>query len=125
MARLARVTSPLTIFTIATVLGVLTGLQAYNYIALTAEHQQPLNVLLGLNLTYWWSWALLVPAVLWISRQYRFERETWRQAALLHILGVVVITAAHVALATSSRGVVLKALTDRPLGPPDRGLDFQ
>ena len=125
MARLARVTSPLTIFTITTVLGVLTGLQAYNYIALTAEHKQPLNVLLGLNLTYWWSWALLVPAVLWISRQYRFERETWRQAALLHILGVVVITAAHVALATSSRGIVLKALTDRPFGPSDWWMYFQ
>ena len=34
MGRLSRVTSPLTIFTIATVVGVLTGLQAYNYVAL-------------------------------------------------------------------------------------------
>ena len=43
MGRLLRVTSPLTIFTIATVLGVLTGLQAYNYVALTAEHKQPFS----------------------------------------------------------------------------------
>ena len=76
MGRLSRVTSPLTIFTIATVVGVLTGLQAYNYVALTAEHKQPFIVLLALNLTYWWSWALLVPGVLWMARRYRFERNT-------------------------------------------------
>ena len=53
MGRLSRVTSPLTIFTIATVVGVLTGLQAYNYVALTSEHKQPFIVLLALNITYW------------------------------------------------------------------------
>jgi len=113
MRRLSRATSPLTIFTIATVLGVLTGLQAYNYVALTAEHKQPFNVLLALNLTYWWSWALLVPGVLWMARRYRFERSTWRRALAFHVLGVVVFTAAHVALATSARGVILTQLTER------------
>ncbi len=113
MGRLSRATSPLTIFTIATVLGVLTGLQAYNYVALTAEHKQPFNVLLALNLTYWWSWAVLVPGVLWMARHYRFERNTWRRALAFHVLGVVVFTAAHVALATSARGVILTQLTER------------
>jgi two-component system LytT family sensor kinase len=116
MGRLLRVTSPLTIVGIATVLGVLTGLQAYNYVALTAEHKQPFSVLLGLNLTYWWSWALLVPGVLWMARRYRFERHTWRRPAFFHILGVTVFTAAHVALATSARGVILTQLTDRTFG---------
>ena len=105
MGRFSRITSPLTIFTIATVMGVLTALQAYNYVALVSEHKQPFSVLLGLNLTYWWSWALLVPGVLWLARRYRFERGTWRRATLVHILGVTVFTAAHVALATSARGV--------------------
>jgi len=113
MGRLSRVTSPLTIFTIATVLGVLTGLQAYNYVALVSEHKQPFSVLLGLNLTYWWSWALLVPGVLWLARRYRFERGAWRRAAFMHILGVVVFTAAHVALATSARGVIMQ-FAERP-----------
>jgi two-component system LytT family sensor kinase len=108
MGRLA-----LTIFTIATLLGVLTGLQAYNYVALTSEHKQPFSVLLGLNLTYWWSWALLVPGVLWLARRYRFERHTWRRATVAHIVGVIVFTAAHVALATSARGVILTQLTER------------
>jgi len=114
MGRLSRVTSPLTIFTIATVVGVLTGLQSYNYVALTSEHKQPLIVLLGLNITYWWSWALLVPGVLWMARRYRFERQTWRKAALVHVLGVTVFTAAHVALSVSARGVITTRFTDRP-----------
>ena len=113
MGRLSRATSPLRIFTIATVLGVLTGLQAYNYVALVSEHKQPFSVLLGLNLTYWWSWALLVPGVLWLARRYRFERGAWRRAAFMHILGVVVFTAAHVALATSARGVIMQ-FAERP-----------
>ncbi len=115
MGRLSRATSPLTIFTIATVLGVLTGLQAYNYVALVSEHKQPFSVLLSLNLTYWWSWALLVPGVLWLARRYRFERGTWRRATLVHILGVTAFTAAHVALATSARGVIITQLvSDKP-----------
>ena len=113
MGRLSRVTSPLSVFTISTVLGVLTGLQAYNYVALTSDHKQPFIVLLTLNLTYWWSWALLVPGVQWLARHYRFERHTWRRAAFFHVLGVIAFTAAHVALATSARGVIITQLTDR------------
>jgi two-component system LytT family sensor kinase len=113
MGRLLRATSPLSIFSIATVLGVLTGLQAYNYVALTSEHKQPFNVLLFLNLTYWWSWALLVPGLLWMARHFRFERNRWRRAAFFHVLGVIAFTAAHVALATSARGVILTQLTER------------
>jgi len=113
MGRFSRVTSPLTIFTIATVLGVLTGLQAYNYVALTSEHKQPFIVLLGLNLTYWWSWAILVPGVLWMARRYRFERHMWRRAVAFHFLGSVVCTFAHVALATTGRGLVITQFTER------------
>jgi signal transduction histidine kinase len=113
MGRLSRATSPLTIFTISTILGVLTALQAYNYVALVSEHKQPFGVLLGLNLTYWWSWALLVPGVQWLARRYRFERGNWRWATLAHIIGVTVFTAAHVAMATSARGVILTQFTDR------------
>jgi signal transduction histidine kinase len=113
MGRLSRVTSPLTIFTISTVLGVLTGLQAYNYVALTSEHKQPFIVLLGLNLTYWWSWAVVVPGVLWMARRYRFERHTWRRSVGFHFLGSVVCTFAHVALATTGRGLVITQLTER------------
>ena len=114
MGRLSRVTSPLAIFAIATVLGVLTGLQAYNYIALTAENKQPLVVLLALNLTYWYSWALLIPGVFWMARRFRFERHNWRRAASFHILGVIGCHGcACGARDISARGVVITQLTER------------
>jgi len=114
MARFRRSISPLHILAVATVLGLLTGLQAYNYVALFEERRQPLGVLFGLNLTYWYSWALLVPGILWLARRYRFGRQTWRRAAMVHVLGVLVFTSAHVALATSARGVILTQFTERP-----------
>lgn len=101
------------VFGVATVLGILTGLQAYNYVALFEERKQPFSVLFLLNLTYWYSWAVLVPGILWVARRYQFGRQTWRRAALVHLLGVVAFTAAHVALATSARGVILTQLTER------------
>ncbi len=64
-------------------------------------------------MTYWWSWALLAPGVLWMARRYRFERQTWKKAALVHILGVTVFTAAHVALTTSARGVITTQFTEQ------------
>ena len=95
-------------------LGVLTGLQAYNYVALTAEHKQPFVVLLGLNLTYWYSWALLVPV----------RRCGWRAATgssgtpggarrRSTSSALVSCTLAHVALATTARGVIITQLTER------------
>jgi hypothetical protein len=37
----------------ATVLGVFSAIQAYNYVALFSEKPQPFTILLGLNLSYW------------------------------------------------------------------------
>jgi two-component system LytT family sensor kinase len=113
MGRRLDVTSPLGIFIIATILGVLTALQAFNYVALTDEHQQPFSFLLALNLTYWWSWALIAPGVLWMARRFRFERKRWHRAAFFHVLGVMAFTAAHVALYTSARGVIVTQFTER------------
>jgi signal transduction histidine kinase len=113
MGRLPSATSPLGLFIIATVLGALTGLQAYNYVALTADNKQAFGPILWLNLTYWYSWALLVPGVVWMARHFRFERHTWRRAIMFHILAVIVFTLLHVVLATSARGVILTYFTDR------------
>jgi signal transduction histidine kinase len=94
------------VFGVATVLGILTGVQAYNYVALFDTYRQPFLFILALNLTYWYSWALLAPGILWMAQRFRFGRETWRQAAAFHLLGVVVFTAAHVTMTTSARGLM-------------------
>jgi len=106
MGRPSNVIRPMHIFVVATVLGVLTGLQAYNYVALTDAMRQPLPLLLVLNLSYWYSWALVAPGILWMARRFRFERKTWPRAVAVHLLGVLVFTAAHVTLFTTARVVI-------------------
>jgi sensor histidine kinase YesM len=91
------------VFGVATVLGLLTALQAFNYVALVEGRQQPFGYILALNLTYWYSWAVLVPGILWMAQRFRFGRQTWRHAAAFHLVGVIAFTAAHVTLTTSAR----------------------
>lgn len=88
---------------VATVLGVFSTFQAYNYVTLFTERKPSMAHLLALNLTYWYAWALVVPGILWLARRYRFERHTWRRAAAAHAAGVVVFTFAHAVITVSVR----------------------
>ena len=101
------------IFAVATGLGIFSGLQAYNYVALFTDLKQPFHILLALNITYWYAWAVLVPGMLWMARRYRFGRHTWKRAAAMHVGGVVVFTFAHAALAVTCRVLIMKAFADR------------
>ena len=109
MERHAPRLSLLRIFGVATGLGVFSSLQAYNYVNLLANRRQPYLLLLGLNLTYWYAWAVLVPGIIWLARRYRFGRHTWRRAAAVHTGGVVVATVAHAAMVISARVLILEA----------------
>lgn len=99
----------LRIFGVATALGIFSSLHAYNYVNLLSNRKQPYLILLGLNLTYWYGWALLVPGIVWLARRYRFGRQTWRRAVPFHIVGVIVATVAHAAMAISARVLILRA----------------
>jgi signal transduction histidine kinase len=101
------------IFAVATAFGIFSGLQAYNYITLFTDRKQPFHILLGLNLTYWYAWAVLVPGMVWMARRYRFGRHTWKRAAAMHAGGVIVFTLAHAALAVTCRLLIMKALAGR------------
>jgi two-component system, LytTR family, sensor kinase len=101
------------IFAVATAFGIFSGLQAYNYITLFTDRKQPFHILLALNVTYWYAWAVLVPGMLWMARRYRFGRHTWRRAAAMHVVGVIVFTLAHAALAVTCRLLIMKALAGR------------
>jgi signal transduction histidine kinase len=103
----------LRIFGVATALGVFSGLQAYNYVSLFTDHEQPFLTLLALNLTYWYGWAVLVPGMVWMARRYRFERHVWPRSAAMHAVAVIVFTATHAVLATSSRVAVMTLLAGR------------
>ena len=101
------------IFAVATGLGIFSGLQAFNYVALFTDRAQPFHLLLALNITYWYAWAVLVPGMLWMSRRYRFGRHTWKRAAAMHVGGVVVFTLAHAVLWVTCRVLIMEAFAGR------------
>jgi two-component system, LytTR family, sensor kinase len=98
---------------VATMFGIFSGLQAYNYVSLFMEQRTPFHVLLALNLTYWYAWAALVPGILWLARRYRFGRHTWRRAASMHGLGVLGATFIHAVLSVTARVVIMRTLAGR------------
>ena len=55
-------------------------------------------LLLLLNLSYWYSWALIAPAILWLARRFPFERASWLRSIPVHVGGVFASTLAHVSL---------------------------
>jgi len=94
---------------VATALGIFSTFQAYNYVSLFTERDPSFPMLLALNVTYWYSWALLVPGMLWMARRFRFDRQTWRRSVLAHIPAVLAVTALHAVLTVSLRMPILTA----------------
>ena len=88
---------------VATALSIVSTFQAYNYVALFTEREPSFPMLLLLNVTYWFAWAVLVPGIVWMSRRFRFGRHTWRRAALMHVPSVFLFTFLHAVLAVTMR----------------------
>jgi two-component system LytT family sensor kinase len=100
---------PRLIFGVATALGFFSGFQAYYYVSSFTEWPASLPFLLALNLGYWYSWACLTPAIVWLSRWAPFERSTWLRACAVHLPGVFIATVAHIALTVGSQTVIVWA----------------
>ena len=111
----SRRVSPRLIVGVATALGIFSTFQAYNYVSLFTERDPSFVMLMGLNVTYWYAWAVLVPGMLWMARRYRFGRHTWPKAAAMHALGVIVFTFMHAVLTIAMR-VPIQSYFDRPTG---------
>jgi signal transduction histidine kinase len=99
--------TPRLIAGVATALGIFSTFQAFNYVSLFTEREPSFPMLLLLNVTYWYCWAVLVPGMLWMARRYRFDRATWRRSAAMHVLGVLVFTFLHAVLTVTLRAPVL------------------
>ena len=102
------------IFGVATVLGIFSSFQAFNYVSLFMQGEAKMLHLLAVNLPYWYAWAVLVPGILWVARRYPFERATWRRAAAMHAAAVVVFVLAHAVMTVGARALLLAAL-GRPM----------
>jgi two-component system LytT family sensor kinase len=91
---------------VATGLGFFSGFQAYYYTSTYGEKEVPFALLLALNLSYWYSWALLTPAIGWLARRFPLERGAFARSVPVHLAGVVGATGVHVLLAVTSTYVI-------------------
>jgi two-component sensor histidine kinase len=91
------------IFSVATALGFFSAFAAFYFVATFTDKPTSFGLLLALNLGYWYSWAVLTPAVLWLTARFPFDRATWKLAIPVHVAGVVAATSTHVVLAVVSR----------------------
>src|SRR5262245_17058762 len=113
--RLSRPTSPRVIFGVASLLGIYSAFQAFQYVAFFAEKPTSIWLLLGLNLSYWYAWAVLAPIVLWLSNRFPFERDIWWRSLLVHLVGVLVITFTHIAIYEAVRVALISRFWPEPM----------
>lgn len=50
----------------------------------------------GINLTYYYLWALTTPLVVFVARRFRFESGRWATALAAHVVASAVLTAAQI-----------------------------
>jgi two-component system, LytTR family, sensor kinase len=89
-----------TIFLVATLLGAVSSLMAWNVtrsMPVAEATWSPLSLLI-LNYAYWYLWALFAPAVIWLAQHFRFERQGLLRALAVHLPAVVLFSLAHIAL---------------------------
>jgi len=94
---------PITIFGVATALTFFSASQAFYYVATFGDRPAPFAVLFVLNLGYWYSWACLAPAVLWLSRRFPLDKQSWHYSLPVHVAGVFVATTLHIIMAVATR----------------------
>jgi signal transduction histidine kinase len=94
---------PLTIFGVATALTFFSASQAFYFVATFGEKPVSFAVLFALNLGYWYSWACLAPGILWLSRRFPLDKQSWRVSLPVHVAGVFVATTLHIAMAVATR----------------------
>lgn len=97
---------PRVIFSVATALGFFSGFQAYYFVTLYGDRAPSFPQLLALNLTYWYSWAVLTPGVLWLSERFPLGQRTWTRSLPVHLGGVIVATTLHVVMTVTAQRLI-------------------
>jgi signal transduction histidine kinase len=103
---------PRVIFAVATALGFFSGFQAYYFVSTFGERTASFPLLLALNLSYWYSWAILTPGIVWLASKYPFERRAWKRSVVVHIGGVFLATTLHVGLTVASRMAIFSLIQE-------------
>jgi two-component system, LytTR family, sensor kinase len=103
---------PLIIFGVATALTFFSAFQAFYFVTTFTEKPAPFSLLFLLNLGYWYSWACVAPAVIWLSRRFPLDKQHWQVSLPVHVAGVFVATTLHIAMAVSSRMAIYWTVGD-------------
>jgi signal transduction histidine kinase len=82
---------------VATALGLLSTLLAWQFTRVFGKLPMPIETLIVLNFSWWYFWALMAPAVVWLSQHFQFERGGLLIALAVHLPAVVTCSVAHVA----------------------------
>ena len=84
-----RLTRARVIFGVATLLGLFSTFQAYQAAQfLYPTRKSSIWLSLGMNVGYWYVWAMLAPVVLYLGRRFPFERGVWLRSLPVHLVGV-------------------------------------
>lgn len=59
--------------------------------------------LIFMNIAMWTGYVLWTPAIFWLGRRFRFDRNGWKTAIAVHVPASLVITGIHLALVGSLR----------------------
>ena len=91
------------IFGVATALGFFSAFAAFYFVSTFTDKPAAFGLLLTLNLGYWYSWAAIAPAILWVTRRFPFDRASWKTAIPVHLACVVIATSFHTVVTVALR----------------------
>jgi signal transduction histidine kinase len=81
---------------VATGLAVLSTTLAWQFTRLFGKWPTPFHTVAVLNFCWWYFWALMTPAVVWLAQHFQFERGGLLRAAAVHVPAVVTASLAHI-----------------------------
>ena len=85
------------VFLAATALGLLSSTLAWQFTRWLGRPDIAWQTLAILNYSYWYLWALMTPAIVWLSHRFRFERGRLSRAWAVHLPAVVLASLTHIA----------------------------
>ena len=85
------------VFLVATALSVLSSGLAWQFTRWLGKPQISWQSIAILNYAYWYVWAVMTPAIVWLSQRFRFERGRLWRAFAVHIPAVIAAAFGHIA----------------------------